>query len=105
MIQKYVKGKMEKACQDGYRAAQGEAYAEIQQSRGLAIVMSGMEETYNRVRQQYRNFWRPVGLTAKAPLNLCFPPRMNRTPCNWGHSTICVSYVALSALTSQIPQG
>jgi hypothetical protein len=49
MIQKYVKDKMEKAYQDGYRAAQGEAYAEIQQSRGLAIVMSGMEETYNRV--------------------------------------------------------
>ena len=49
---------MEKAYQDGYRAAQGEAYAEIQQSRGLAIVMSGMEETYNRVWQQYRNFAR-----------------------------------------------
>ena len=28
--------------------------------------------------------WRPVGLNAKAPLNLCYPPRMNRTPCNWG---------------------
>ena len=58
LVQKYVNHKMEKSYQAGFQAARDEAYHEVQQSRGLAIVMGGMEDTYVRVREQYREFAR-----------------------------------------------
>ena len=58
LVQKYVNHKMEKLYQAGFQAARDEAYHEVQQSRGLAIVMGGMEDTYVRVREQYREFAR-----------------------------------------------
>ena len=58
MVRWYVNYKMKNAHLEGYQLAWSEASTEINQNRALAIVWGGMEETQERVREQYRTFRR-----------------------------------------------